>query len=1125
MRKKFILSFFLAMFTFTGVMAAPAVRTNYKFSENSLLATGKWVRVSVPETGVYEITYDQLREMGFNNPSQVTVMGRGGSALQFNFQNTNGTQIYYKDNPEPVRVLHRNNKLLFYGIGPEDMSLTVTGSGDSQNVSFVCDSRNIYTNESSYLLTDSQPVTTVPVKSVSGKDGATEKTKGFTYYYHEKDLTQSGTGTGQIFWGENIKYNQPIKFQFQQPYAVNSPAYITYRLALNQGSTGSLGLTFNNYTKTGISLTSVSSQIKKYVLTYDTFKFLIDDNGVGHGNLEFSVDDKYNSSNTLALDWFTMTCPISLSLAVNDPGFSQQYIAFPATNTNQVWKYRVPSGSVVWDITGRNGAQSIEVVSEGGKYYAYNTASGLSTGSTASEMVVFNPAAKQKEIKDWNVVANQNFHALQRDGVELIIFVTEELRNYAERIAEAHRKYDGINVVVATPQEVFNEFSNGAVDPQAYRAMAKMFYHNGIKRLKNVILMGRMSGDIRNIANEELNGTAHISYQKWDQNIKNECVEIADYYGCVTDYFANPQDLRNMPINVGVGLLPIYTHEEAANVVAKIEDYLAKEDFSNLVNETLLMACDGDNYLHEGQTADFYEKMADQTSLFDSKLVNNFMRFDGLKKENVKTQFRTALERGKLFTLYFGHANNYGLIKELYTWMAGNDLLTLDNNEMGFFFFAACDLSMPSKGKQGFGDLGVTRAKRGMIGAVCSTALVMSNENEELAKAMFNGFYYDGDDKPRTTTPTIGEAYALAKNAISNESQLAYIYLGDPALRLPLTLGKVDVTVDGKDYLPGDVIKVTGTVLDAKGNKNTNYNGYVTVKLAEPSKTIVIPKAKPKDKPTDPTVYYQADMSDFRLVAVKGEVKNGVFSVSLPVTDACKAYMSSEDETVNLPIYASTYNPTTKIGCSGVTEATMGRFDMEESSNMTDNVPPAINLSYDPYMQTLTAEVSDNVAVYPGIGKGASMKLTINGIDYDIASNESAGTTVTNYKTHISTAHLPNGIYRATATATDIAGNTSLTTNYSFSVEDVKTIGLSTSQTVAIDEIKFKIDHNFLKDSLNLVILDIDGNLVYSSEATSNEVTADLADIRPGIYRAAVRHESAKGARLYSNWVEFTVID
>ena len=82
------------------------------YATQSLLATGKWVKISIPENGVYEITYDELREMGFSNPESVRLYGRGGNRIS---EVMNGTAV---DDLLPVSVMRTNDKICFYGNGP-----------------------------------------------------------------------------------------------------------------------------------------------------------------------------------------------------------------------------------------------------------------------------------------------------------------------------------------------------------------------------------------------------------------------------------------------------------------------------------------------------------------------------------------------------------------------------------------------------------------------------------------------------------------------------------------------------------------------------------------------------------------------------------------------------------------------------------------------------------------------------------------------------------------------------------------------------------------------------------------------------------------------------------------------
>lgn len=51
------------------------------YAENSRLASGKWAKIEVKQTGVQLITNSTLRNLGFANPEKVNVYGYGGRML------------------------------------------------------------------------------------------------------------------------------------------------------------------------------------------------------------------------------------------------------------------------------------------------------------------------------------------------------------------------------------------------------------------------------------------------------------------------------------------------------------------------------------------------------------------------------------------------------------------------------------------------------------------------------------------------------------------------------------------------------------------------------------------------------------------------------------------------------------------------------------------------------------------------------------------------------------------------------------------------------------------------------------------------------------------------------------
>ena len=1090
---------------------AADIPTKYTFAENSLLSKGHWVKITVPVTGMYEITYDQLKEMGFNDPSSVGVYGRGGADLDFNFTTSGGSRLY-KDNPQQLPVLHTGKKLVFYGTGAE--TVKASSSNKEFEVVFNRNGHSIYSDVSVYFLSDAEPVTPISTMKVDESTAVLTRTKAYSYAYYEKDLSQGTNGAGQVFYGEALAPGQPLSFDLNQQYAKDNPIYLSTRFAMGQGGYGTLSFSLNGTTWTSGTISSPSSSVMKEVETdMTTLRMAAGENGQGTGRLTFDISENYGNK-LLALDWWIGTYEIDLGMMSTDKNFTQQQLAVKS-NYKDVWKIQVPKDAQVWYINDTNNPVALEISD-------YNQAIGASS-STADELVVFNPAKQLNSITEWSEMENQNIHGLKNSGVELLIFSTTDMLPYANRIAAAHEKYDGIKCLVVTPQQIYNEFSNGKTDPMAYRAIAKMFYHNEKKPLKNVLFLGKMTGDIRNVRNASGFSESHIAYQEATTKPSEESICVMDYYGCVTDYVTFSNSLASLPISVGVGLLPISTYEEGSNVASKIEEYLSRQDYSNLVNETMLIACEGDKNLHDMQAVD-YSNMMQQLldKQYSSKYSNHLLRFDGLSNKIIKQQFKDALERGKAYSLYFGHGIDYGLNGGK---LNISDLMALDNKELTFQFMAACDLCSPDQGHQGMGDVGVTRARRGFIGSFVGTRSVMSNDNESLARTFYNSLYYKNgiaqQSNLRTEPVTVGEAYAISKNNETSSSQMAFLLIGDPAITLPLALGKVQLTVKGENVQAGDLVQVTGKVLDNNSQINRSYNGYATVKLMQPAINVQLPVKYPIID-----TYYNTDITDLRLATVKAEVKNGEFTVMIPVPEKINEFMSSSSETVSLPIYAGTYDPSTKLGCSGVASTTVGIDGADrDPSAITDTEKPVVTLTYDNLMQTMTVEASDNVALMPGIGNGAAITFAIDGKMYNVASDNSNGVSTTYYTTSLSTAHLEAGkTHTARVFAVDLAGNKSETQTVEFTVGKIDPVKLTASSTYAIDEIEFSIE-GLGSEECVMIMTDMDGNTVYRGEASGNKIVCDISDLKPGIYRASVRHDSPKGALLYSNWVEFTVID
>ena len=135
MIRKLLYTILMSIFLLPSLWAVSS-----KYASVSVLDTGKWVKVRVAETGVYKLTFSDLKKMGFTNPEKVSVYGYGGWPQDEDFSTT-----YIDDLPE-VATYRGSDYLVFYAKGPVKWTY-VLGSG------FI-HTNNPYSSYGYYFLTD-----------------------------------------------------------------------------------------------------------------------------------------------------------------------------------------------------------------------------------------------------------------------------------------------------------------------------------------------------------------------------------------------------------------------------------------------------------------------------------------------------------------------------------------------------------------------------------------------------------------------------------------------------------------------------------------------------------------------------------------------------------------------------------------------------------------------------------------------------------------------------------------------------------------------------------------------------------------------------------------------------------
>jgi hypothetical protein len=120
-----------------------------RYAEHSVLREGNWAKISVAESGFYELTDVLIKKAGFSDASHVKIYGYGG-ALQP--ERLTGDYLSATDDLQELPTCTMNGKRVFYGVGTVNWN----------NKESLARTRNPYADYGYYFLTESdgEPLTT-----------------------------------------------------------------------------------------------------------------------------------------------------------------------------------------------------------------------------------------------------------------------------------------------------------------------------------------------------------------------------------------------------------------------------------------------------------------------------------------------------------------------------------------------------------------------------------------------------------------------------------------------------------------------------------------------------------------------------------------------------------------------------------------------------------------------------------------------------------------------------------------------------------------------------------------------------------------------------------------------------
>lgn len=864
--------------------------TSYKVVSNraksstteSVLSTGKWLKIGITNTGVYKLTKEVLESYGFDanvDPRTIKLFGNGGAMLP------ERNSDYYPDdlieNPvffqgESDGSFDASDFILFYAQGP------VKWSFDNLK-GYYTHQRNLYIDTAWYFITSS-PGNGRRIQSQAQSTRPADVTvNSFDDYGFIESDDENLIKTGRFWYGNRMEGGvNSHSFNLSFPNSTSGPHKLISKIAARHILSAAVPFTINI---NGQSITQSVAALGS--LNYlDTFAKTKEDSYDINGNLSnvsLSIS-KSNSSVPGWLDYFILNVKRNLIFSGSQMAFrtregiaSGNAVEFVLGNTN--------SSIQIWEVTDIYDTRR-QLADISGSTLRFTA-----SADSLREWVAVNTSGTFASPINGGQVVNQNLHGLV--NVNMIIVAPPIFSQPANQLADFHRNQGNLSVAVVTPEQIYNEFSSGNQDISAIRNFARMFYERNPSPetgLQSLLLFGDGSYDYKyRIANN----------QNWVPTY--ESVESLNPIGsfCTDDFFGfldpaeggNIQSVGAGLMDIGIGRFPVNTLTEASAVVNKIIHYATSQTTMNdWRNRITFIADDEDSGTHVNQAENVSDIINTNYPVYniDKIYLDAYQQENGAggqRYPQVNTEITNRIERGTLMMNYAGHGGEQSLaLERVITIPEINDWQSIDN--LTLFMTATCEFSrFDNPDFTSAGEYVVLNPTGGGIGLFTTLRLTFSSSNAALNRNVMNVLFTEegvGSENLR-----LGEILRRGKNATgSSFNNRSFALLGDPALKLAYpkydvyttkvndnNVGAVPDTIGALDF-----VTLEGIVTNSNNEILEDFNGIVIPTVFDKSTTYY---TLGNDQPASPIIGFDQQKN----VIFKGPatVTNGRFKFSFVV--------------------------------------------------------------------------------------------------------------------------------------------------------------------------------------------------------------------------------------------------
>ena len=800
----------VALLLFLGLFCHTSFSQSYRFT------------AGVTEPGVYKLSADQARKLGFESLEEVALYGYPGMLPQV----LDSAQLRTQEIPTWLE----DNQLFFYLAGPHSSEFTEAGE--------LTYSHHLYSDTLRYVLgKKSGP------KRIEARNGTATSPSNLAVWYQllaVKEEKINLLNSGRSWYSLPIRQGQSLTINFGKNAGTTAPWLLHSRLMSQSTGPSSMRI----WTDSELVEEVVFSPISNSTYAVKGHEVQITKSFTPKGDRLDQLRFSFQGTGSGHLDAALVGIPFTNSTLREGMFFGKQESPIS-----------LETGLQTWEISNF--------------YEPIRYAQGKS--ALGKKWVLFS-LKNAKELGNIKAVAPKS---TKPSSIELMVITVPQLKQVAQQFQE-FKASQGIPTQLVLTSEIYDWMGYGNPDLSAIRNYIAQEYHQG-KQLKNVLLLGKGTFDYK----KKLGGRPNLVPIYTSRSSLDPLTTYSsdDYLGILDWGSGEWEESKSgdTRLLIGVGRVPAITFAEAKSWLEKSTSY-EKQGEAFPSRTITFLADDGDNGVHMRDSEVHATYLEKNLPFFRSQklyLDRYEQTKSGGRQESpaAKNAILESLNSGTLLLNYVGHGNETTLSAEEI--FKVQDLENWPNQaQLPLWFTATCEFGRHDSPfiRSAAEELLFANSK-GAIGLLATGRPVFSSVNFTINEAFIQALAAAG----KFGTADLGALYRQTKNeSLNGAYNRNFSLLGDPSLRLALPEASVRIdklvalnNQTAVDTLPNLVpIKLTAAVIDplTQGFLSSIQGSFKLEIWGQATKSKTV---------GDESAAFEFSEENQRIFSGEGEVRNG----------------------------------------------------------------------------------------------------------------------------------------------------------------------------------------------------------------------------------------------------------